>query len=86
MYLWNPERYMWFVKTNSQEEGRVVVTLLLSNLAASSALCRSGSVPPGCSVTFTAHSKLEWSLPSTPLHTWGWSKAHHLIYLYINYY
>lgn len=58
--LWNP---------TAKKNGRSFCTWLFSRLMASSVLSRSGRVPPGCSVTFTAHSKLTWSRPSSPLHT-----------------
>lgn len=57
-------------KPTAKKNGRSLCTWLFSRLMASSVLSMSGSVPPGCSVTFTAHSKLTWSRPSSPLHTW----------------
>lgn len=59
--LWNP---------TAKKNGWPWCAWLFSRLMASSVLSRSGSVPPGCSVTFTAHSKLAWSRPSSPLHIW----------------
>lgn len=57
-------------KPTAKKKGSPSLVRLFSNWTASSVLSRSGRVPPGCSVTFTAHSKLTWSLPSSPLHIW----------------
>lgn len=62
---------MWGLwKPTARKNGRLWSTWFFSSLTASSVLSRSGRVPPGCSVTFTAHSKLMWSFPSPPLHIW----------------
>lgn len=57
-------------KPTAKKKGSSSLTRLFSNLTASSVLSRSGRVPPGCSLTFTAQSKLTWSFPSFPLHIW----------------
>lgn len=64
--LWKPTAKKKGTSTLSVSAAR-----LFSNLTASSVLSMSGRVPPGCCVTFTAHSKLAWSLPSSPLHIWN---------------
>lgn len=76
--LWSP---------TAKKKRSSVLARLFSSLTASSVLSRSGRVPPGCSVTFTAHSKLAWSWPSSPLHIWKQgshsSVTRHLTFLLI---